>query len=424
MVNADELLSILRGTAPPPVSSPKPAPAVPVHSLPPPPPPSSDLDRLFNRAFTNSHPSNPPSQPIEVNQSTSIAVIDIKESTGAVEEKTNKQQSASLLSLLQNISAPSLSSPPSAASPPTPIAKNENSMNLLAQLMGSSLPPVSKPIIQQQQVQNVPTSKMSAQPSSSSAVEAKASSSKPPVSVIPVPPAFTFVSPFDLLSQSTETFVSSNYNSSSVPAPTPVPVVNEEPVTPTSVVSSPVTALLTVVTSPVTTPAPIASANRSLLASTLLAAIQADSPPSPTPSYAPQGVHIPLHTGNKASVSETLRIDLGEEHLESLSLGKVIVQPVTIFPSEMKWGRGRKVAMWENALVYSNAGGKIRVIDRATGARLLLKGHTSKIIELVVSPNVDIVEGEETRIVASIGADGRLIIWRVGNQSINQGLAT
>lgn len=460
MTDASQLLSLLRGHSSPSA----PSSAAP-SSYPVSPPPTapitapSDLDRLFRTAFSTSHPSSSPSAEASIGEGVRHPDVNANgkgnaNGLGGIIEHSPEplatKQSASLLSLLQQISAapppiasPSISTPPPSlptqtqaqATSPRPAAGSDASA-LLAQLMGTSLPPPApSPLLSSDSASQAtarPTTpytseglaalraQMTGSTHGSSPLGprsdaesgsakggkgkgkkglVKATSSSPApaqaVSAPVAPPAptqspFTFISPFDLLAQGAA------LSPPSAPSSLPPHIAAPPPISTAS--SDDERFTLPPVLPPV--PASTTSDERALLAYAYL-------PPTPLDalSYAPTGLRLPAS-------SETLRIDVRAENVESLDVGpRVAVVPITLFSIPLEWAPGAKAGVWARGICYATKAGKIRVIDRVSGARLLLKGHVGGVEDLAVARGS---EGER-RTLASAGREGKLIVWSVSD---------
>ncbi|WVQ84735.1 hypothetical protein IAT38_006892 [Cryptococcus sp. DSM 104549] len=105
-----------------------------------------------------------------------------------------------------------------------------------------------------------------------------------------------------------------------------------------------------------------------------------------------------------------IAIDLSKPNLDALvsSRGLVQVTPTTFMKADsVGYRKGRKVAMTQAYVAYTVPKGKIRVIDNASGARLLLqaqaKAEEGPILDLAVSGSL----------IAAIAHDLSLWVWRV-----------
>lgn len=203
----------------------------------------------------------------------------------------------------------------------------------------------------------------------------------------PAQSPFTFISPFDLLAKGAA------LSPPSAPSSLPHHIAAPQPISTASEDERP--SLDAVVPS-----TPTATLERALLAYNYL-------PPTPinAPSYALTGLRLPPN-------SHTLRIDVRAENVESLDVGpRVAVVPITLFAIPLEWIPGAKAGVWARGICYATKAGKIRVIDRVSGARLLLKGHTGGVEDLVVAKRSE----EKTRTLASVGKEGKLIVWSVSD---------
>ncbi|GAA5965365.1 hypothetical protein JCM21900_006012 [Sporobolomyces salmonicolor] len=142
-------------------------------------------------------------------------------------------------------------------------------------------------------------------------------------------------------------------------------------------------------------------------------------PPSSTPfapSWAPQGLRIP-RSALAPSSPQLLSIRLSDVHFDSLAVMAPVITPITLFnvPAAYSSGGAKTAGIWEGGIAYATKGGKIRVIDRESGARLLLKPLGKDKSELVCLE----VAGkgkEERRSIATASRDGRMTVWEVSEQ--------
>ena len=443
-MDASQLLSILRG---PPQAEASPAP----------PPAPNQLDRLFGTIPTSS---------AESNQLAAAAIP-----TPATPEHTVPAPQLSLLALLQQSldkpAAPSnsparSSQPPAAAQPAassttaSPIPNTANataSAALLARLMSPtqndspSPKPPSPPVAPARQTREEIAALLRGESPSVVKDSVVDTSSTPPVdSPAPTKTMFDFVSPFDLLSR---TPIPDDATSGPIkedtkrkgrvesPAPaTPggsavkngkskagkdkanragegeseratasspaIGVIGDS--RPTSGRTTPFSSDPVATSSPHAKPAAQSSEpstpSRELLSSLRL--------PASLPPIASAGLSLPPSAGRHLS------IDVSLPHLQSLSTASLEVAPITLFKNDVKFAAGRRCGAWEKGISYATKQGKIRVIDRVSGARLLLKGHEAAVTDMAVAQEVEEVGGR--RLLASIGEDSKLIVWRVPNQ--------
>lgn len=127
---------------------------------------------------------------------------------------------------------------------------------------------------------------------------------------------------------------------------------------------------------------------------------------------------------NPAGQRQSVEIDVTKSHLNSISTRPIVHTPVSLFAVEAKAPRASsKIGVWSHGLVYVPGKGKIRVIDRETGHRTLIKAHKRDVLDLAVAPNADAATGK--RAIATVGADGKLCIYtvpdRFDEQTANEG---
>ncbi|SGY39533.1 BQ5605_C003g02232 [Microbotryum silenes-dioicae] len=134
--------------------------------------------------------------------------------------------------------------------------------------------------------------------------------------------------------------------------------------------------------------------------------------PSHAPKWAPRGLQLPPRRGSIAPpMAQHLTIDISAPNLDSLdSAALVETTPVVLFEVPYEWSPGRCSAITSHVFVWSTSKGRIRVVDRRSGAKILLKGHKSAIADLSIAPAP---EADASRMITSIGVDGRLIVYSV-----------
>ncbi|SCZ96112.1 BZ3500_MvSof-1268-A1-R1_Chr8-1g10013 [Microbotryum saponariae] len=134
--------------------------------------------------------------------------------------------------------------------------------------------------------------------------------------------------------------------------------------------------------------------------------------PSHAPKWAPRGLQLPPRRGSIAPpMAQHLTIDISAPNLDSLdSAALVETTPVVLFEVPYEWSPGRRSAITSHVFVWSTSKGRIRVVDRRSGAKILLKGHKSAIADLSIAPAP---EADASRMITSIGVDGRLIVYSV-----------
>ncbi|GAA6057937.1 hypothetical protein JCM3770_004443 [Rhodotorula araucariae] len=140
---------------------------------------------------------------------------------------------------------------------------------------------------------------------------------------------------------------------------------------------------------------------------------------SSLPDAAPAGLRLP-RSAYPPHETQHLTITLAEAHAESLAPSIPPTTPITLLPLPAAFPAARRSAgIWPRGIAYATAGGKgrVRIIDRETGARVLLKGAKSgDIRELRVSPYI--VGGRRT--IATVTEDGALAVWTVADAFENE----
>ncbi|KAK4695398.1 hypothetical protein P7C70_g8556, partial [Phenoliferia sp. Uapishka_3] len=248
----------------------------------------------------------------------------------------------------------------------------------------------------------------------------------------PTTSPFAFISPFDVLAQtSPEPPKPKTRKASTSEVPSPASRTTSRTNLHADQQLSSIDALFSSATPPPSSAAPPPASNdspqasslhstisdqtfdRSLLASSVISAgSDSDGNDFEQPDWAPVG--IPVVGGE----GRTVRIDVTSQNKETVDPRKVDVTPVTLFAIQPKWERGVRIGAWGRALSYGTKHGKVRVIDRVTGAKLLLKGQTVGVVDLAIAPapedstNPDNGEAKKVRAVASVGLDNRLLVWK------------
>ncbi|KAL8281317.1 hypothetical protein RQP46_006351 [Phenoliferia psychrophenolica] len=138
------------------------------------------------------------------------------------------------------------------------------------------------------------------------------------------------------------------------------------------------------------------------------------------PDWAPVGVDVV----GQQQPNSTVIVNLAEPRAESIDPRKVDVTPVALFAIPNKWERGVRIGAWTRGLCYGTKHGKVRVIDRVYGSKLLLKGQAGALVDLAIAPAAELVPDAasdsdgaptEVRAIASVGtAKGqhRLLVWK------------
>lgn len=121
------------------------------------------------------------------------------------------------------------------------------------------------------------------------------------------------------------------------------------------------------------------------------------------PSPAPQQLTISTHLPNQ----ESLYISADPK--------EPFVLPIAIFPSPIAFSPGVKVAV-NGLMTYATKAGRIRVIAQDSGAKMLLKKHEGRVVDMGIGQQRTQAAGRggrPWRCLASVGVDGRLVIWKV-----------
>jgi len=84
--------------------------------------------------------------------------------------------------------------------------------------------------------------------------------------------------------------------------------------------------------------------------------------------------------------------------------------PITLYESEPVYHQGKTIAVNKLYMVYGIRGGYLRVINKYTAKRGLLKGHSLELTDLAFQCN-------ESNVFASINKDGSIIVWEVTESS-------
>lgn len=96
--------------------------------------------------------------------------------------------------------------------------------------------------------------------------------------------------------------------------------------------------------------------------------------------------------------------------LESSSPVALKCAPITLYTSEAFDGNGSQIGACEAFVCYAIKGGKVRILNRISAARTLLRGHESTISDLAFGP----YEAETGQVLmASADANGCTLVWRL-----------
>ncbi|GJN94631.1 hypothetical protein Rhopal_007714-T1 [Rhodotorula paludigena] len=276
-------------------------------------------------------------------------------------------------------------------------------------------------------------------PSTASVASNGAAPSPPSISddSKPVPttkgPNFSFASPFEALEKLRQderraSPVAARSPLSSVPAhirtpSTARPALSVTSSSDTSEPGSP--SLLQTLNAPVAL-AQVASGPTSPtpLPTSYLAAQYLSPSPSAAPSWAPSGVRLP-RSAHPPDAPQHLSILLTEPHLDSLAPTLPQVTPITLLSIPPAFlGARRTAAIWERGIVYATgAKGRVRVIDRESGATVLLKGgkKDGEVRDVQVAPYAT---KEGRRSIACVNGAGAVAVWEVQDGFASEGEAS
>ncbi|GAA5989584.1 hypothetical protein JCM11641_002755 [Rhodosporidiobolus odoratus] len=382
----------------------------------------------------------------------------------------NADGSAALLSLLHGMTSPAPSSA-STAKPSTAkvgpdeeqaaetkpeqglqSSKGGNVGELLASLMGGTLP---APAVTSPQTETNGAPGTSPVSPSSAFTTSTPNFSSPDA---PSQPKFSFISPFDVLEKTHSAEKNQRQPSTSIPSSAAISPTASASSIPAALSSVPprllrhVTSLSSTSSSSVEDlpsismalgkqqqpPSPL-STTFSPLASTshlshpqqqnLLATQYLTSSLSTLPSWAPLGLRLP-RSSHPSSSPQILSIPPTEPHLDSLSPSLPQTTPITLMQlarSPSQPGARRTAAIWEGGIAYGVKGGRVRVIERESGGRLLIKPPASgeegkgkkekggekekdEVLDLRSAPEVDAVGRRHMSVVYAKGGVG---IWAV-----------
>ncbi|GAA5988647.1 hypothetical protein JCM10908_003656 [Rhodotorula pacifica] len=280
----------------------------------------------------------------------------------------------------------------------------------------------------------------------------------------PPGPVFTFVSPFDFLhstrSPPPPTAARTATRARNAAQPPAAPVVQPpEPSptqlpTPTESVASPAPAGAHTSTlrhdfafSPGMAPSPASVASTSEVSAAQMKASSSGAPaglsfphdylasayitsaPAPTASWAPLGVRLPRRASLPYDAPQHLTISTSDPHHEALVPSAPEVTPIALFsvPFEDRQAiaRRRTAGIWEHGIAYASAGtGKhrIRVIDRDSGAKILLKGKKEE--KEVIDLQVEGTSREGRRRIGCVSKGGALSVWQVPDRFDNEAEAS
>ena len=130
-----------------------------------------------------------------------------------------------------------------------------------------------------------------------------------------------------------------------------------------------------------------------------------------------------LSPGPQAPAAEAAKEEFEEEGEEIVKLKKWGVPspsespqpkctPITLYSSESVEGSGSQIASSEGFVAYAIKGGKVRVLNRHSAARTLLRGQEGPIVDLAFRPS----KGQDSprdEYLATTSATGFCRIWKV-----------
>lgn len=88
-----------------------------------------------------------------------------------------------------------------------------------------------------------------------------------------------------------------------------------------------------------------------------------------------------------------------------------LLTPITLFETINAYQNGRRVVVCGGLISYATKQGRLRVLDRKSGARLLLKGHNGPVFDFGLKE----VGAKKVRLV-SASSDGTCIVWEIPSE--------
>lgn len=152
--------------------------------------------------------------------------------------------------------------------------------------------------------------------------------------------------------------------------------------------------------------------------------------PAPAPSWAPLGIRLPRRASLPLNAPQHLTISTSDPHYEALVPSPPEVTPIALFSVPVEdprsLARRRTAGIWEHGIAYASAAGsgkhRIRVIDRESGAKVLLKGKREE--KEVVDLQVDRSSRDGQRRIACVANGGALSVWQVPDRFDNEAEAS
>ena len=106
-------------------------------------------------------------------------------------------------------------------------------------------------------------------------------------------------------------------------------------------------------------------------------------------------------------------VDKGYGDGAEASKQQLEVSPIAKYASEPREAPGSLVAADGRFIAYGLRAGQVRVLDAATAARALVKGHEAPLCDVALAPSAASSDGGASNTLASVGADGKLFVHRL-----------
>lgn len=131
------------------------------------------------------------------------------------------------------------------------------------------------------------------------------------------------------------------------------------------------------------------------------------------PSREDERVGVPVSAPKYDEQEQAIHIDISEPSLDLIYRGSRSITPITLFQTPHAFGVGRKLDLLQSIIIYATRTGRLRILDRSSGARLLLKGHSGPVTDVCLNDLPGSDNNEDILVISASVSAPSVILWKV-----------